>query len=145
MSTTTKNLKLIKPELTDTADITAMNQNWDEIDEHLTDADKRLKRLEQIDPNSFTVSETYTATLPTSGWVYSSTKGYSQTVVIAGILATDNPIVDVVLGENRNTNNSILTAWEKITRIVTADNSITVYAEWNRPSYEITLQLKVVR
>lgn len=33
MSTTTTNLGLIKPELTDAADITAMNQNWDRLDE----------------------------------------------------------------------------------------------------------------
>lgn len=35
MSTTTTNYGLVKPELTDAADITAMNQNWDIIDEEL--------------------------------------------------------------------------------------------------------------
>lgn len=35
MSTTTKNFNLIKPELTDAADITATNQNWDTIDQAL--------------------------------------------------------------------------------------------------------------
>jgi hypothetical protein len=35
MSTTTLNLNLYKPELTDVADITAMNENWDKIDEVL--------------------------------------------------------------------------------------------------------------
>lgn len=35
MSTRTTNFNLIKPELTDTADITEMNQNWDIIDEKL--------------------------------------------------------------------------------------------------------------
>lgn len=34
MSTTTTNLGLIKPELTDAADITAMNPNWDKLDNH---------------------------------------------------------------------------------------------------------------
>lgn len=37
MSTTTTNLNLIKPELTDAADITAMNENWDAIDELLSE------------------------------------------------------------------------------------------------------------
>lgn len=37
MSTTTTNLGLVKPELTDAADITAMNENWDKIDEKLHD------------------------------------------------------------------------------------------------------------
>lgn len=32
MSKTTPNLGLVKPELTDMADITAMNANWDKID-----------------------------------------------------------------------------------------------------------------
>lgn len=35
MSTTTTNFGLVKPELTDVADITAMNTNWDIIDEAL--------------------------------------------------------------------------------------------------------------
>lgn len=35
MSTTTTNYSLIKPELTDAADITAMNANWDAIDSEL--------------------------------------------------------------------------------------------------------------
>ena len=35
MSTTTKNLGLLKPELTDAADITATNQNWDAVDEKI--------------------------------------------------------------------------------------------------------------
>lgn len=38
MSTTTANLGLIKPELTDAADITATNENWDKIDEKLHNA-----------------------------------------------------------------------------------------------------------
>jgi hypothetical protein len=35
LSTKTTNLKLTKPELTDAADITAMNENWDKIDVEL--------------------------------------------------------------------------------------------------------------
>jgi hypothetical protein len=35
MSTLTTNYKLVKPSLTDSADITAMNGNWDEIDNQL--------------------------------------------------------------------------------------------------------------
>lgn len=33
MSTRTPNLGLVKPELNDPADITAMNENWDKIEE----------------------------------------------------------------------------------------------------------------
>lgn len=35
MSTKTKNYEFVKPELTDTADITATNGNWDKVDEEL--------------------------------------------------------------------------------------------------------------
>ena len=36
MSTTTTNLALVKPDLTDSADITAMNPNWDKLDTEIT-------------------------------------------------------------------------------------------------------------
>lgn len=36
MSTTTEKLGLVKPELSDPADITTTNENWDKIDETLT-------------------------------------------------------------------------------------------------------------
>mgnify|MGYP003300775225 CR=1 FL=1 len=39
MSTTTNKLKLIKLELTDAADITALNENWDKLDKHTHTAD----------------------------------------------------------------------------------------------------------
>jgi hypothetical protein len=42
MSTTTKNYGLVKPELTDAADITATNKNWDKIDTELFKAVKYL-------------------------------------------------------------------------------------------------------
>lgn len=38
MSTTTTNFGLIKPELSDPADITALNANWDKIDEKLQES-----------------------------------------------------------------------------------------------------------
>lgn len=45
MSKTTTNYKLIKPELTDVADITALNKNWDTVDTQLDLADKRFTAL----------------------------------------------------------------------------------------------------
>lgn len=36
MSTTTPNLGLFKPSLSDIADITKLNENWDKIDAELT-------------------------------------------------------------------------------------------------------------
>ena len=36
MSTTTPNYGFVKPELSDIADITVMNENWDKVDELIT-------------------------------------------------------------------------------------------------------------
>ena len=44
MATKTTNYNLVKPSLTDAADITAMNGNWDAID-------AQLKNLHNIMPN----------------------------------------------------------------------------------------------
>ena len=42
MATKTSNYEFIKPELTDVADITATNENWDKIDEQLNDITEDL-------------------------------------------------------------------------------------------------------
>lgn len=42
MSTTTPNLGLVKPDLTDMADITAMNSNWDKIDTALKNLNRNI-------------------------------------------------------------------------------------------------------
>ena len=48
MSSETTNFKLVKPDLSDAADITAMNRNWDAIDAQLKLLDDR-----EIDPSTF--------------------------------------------------------------------------------------------
>lgn len=47
MSTKTTNYGLIKPELSDLADITAFNNNWDEIDKQL----KNVNQTISVQPN----------------------------------------------------------------------------------------------
>jgi 6-pyruvoyl-tetrahydropterin synthase len=47
MSTTTNNLKLIKPELTDPADITKLNENWDKIDQESTNTNQKFNNADQ--------------------------------------------------------------------------------------------------
>lgn len=47
MSTLTKNYNFVKPELTDVADITATNENWDKVDENLLDLNEKVD--EQVD------------------------------------------------------------------------------------------------
>lgn len=48
MSTNTSKFSFIKPELTDPADITAMNGNWDKVEEELIGRIKSYKTLEEL-------------------------------------------------------------------------------------------------
>ena len=89
-------------------------------------------------------SVTYTAEIGTN-WVAAETGEYTQTVVVNGILATDNPIVDVVLDTAKNTALSQLEAWSLISKIETSNGSITVTCLEEAPTTAILIQIKVVR
>lgn len=70
MSTLTSNYKFIKPELSDPANITVMNENWDKIDELLGAAIPKITKV----------------TVPSSNW---NSNTLTQTVTVNGILADD--------------------------------------------------------
>jgi len=74
---------------------------------------------------------TYNKKIELSGWSEDVNSGgyYSNTVVITGVLETDNPIVDVVLASNKQDNESYLRAWGLIERITTGTNQIVLYAK----------------
>lgn len=84
-----------------------------------------------------------TATLSTA-WTGSSAP-YTQTVSVAGILSSDNPVVDVVLSSDAAASALILQAWAKVSRITTANGSITAYCYDTKPSVAIPIQMKAVR
>lgn len=86
----------------------------------------------------------YTATLLSSGWSGSAAP-YTQTVSITGILATDTPIVDVVLDQSTSTAIAQIEAWANISKIETANGSITAACFEEVPTIDIPIQLKVVR
>ena len=65
MSTTTTNYGLVKPELTDAADITAMNHNWDIIDTFYNDIEELKKSVSDgktLVANAITAKGVTTAT-----------------------------------------------------------------------------------
>ncbi len=70
--------------------------------------------------------------------------GYMQTVTIEGVLETDVPDVDVLLGDDLNANELFKEAWARVDRVKTAKNSITLYAP-TCPTSNFTIRLKVVR
>ena len=90
-----------------------------------------------------TVVALYNITLSSSGW--SLSVPYTQTVSIQGILATDIPVVDVVLSSTTSTAKSQLEAWSCVSKIETAAGSITATCFEELPAIDIPIQLKVVR
>lgn len=96
MSTTTTNYSLIKPELTDAADITAMNANWDVIDGELT---------KKFDPNNLPDPMTLGAMCNLGlvddsdliRWAHNQTVGGS--FLVSSTITTENiPIEDWFIG-----------------------------------------------
>ncbi len=87
---------------------------------------------------------TYEAEISTN-WETSESGEYIQSVEVAGILATDNPIVDVVLDALKDTALSQLEAWSCVSKIETSDGSITVTCLEEAPTVAIPIQLKVVK
>lgn len=85
---------------------------------------------------------TYTTTLNTT---WSGTEApYSKVQTVTGILATDNPIVDIVPSGTYATDVQVETDWANIYRIVTSANTVTFYAH-AKPTGSIPLQIKAVR
>lgn len=92
------------------------------------------------------LSELYTTTLTALGW--SDTSGnapFTQTLNIQGILATDTPIIDVVLSSTTETAKSQLEAFSCLSKIETADGSITATCLDTKPTIDIPIKLKVIR
>lgn len=94
--------------------------------------------------NAKATTALYTATLLASGWSGSAAP-YTQTVSIQGILATDTPIADVVLDQSTPTALTQIEAWMSVSKIETADGSITATCFEELPAIDIPIQLKVVR
>ena len=85
---------------------------------------------------------TYTATV-TNTWTASGDYFY-QDVAVSGILAADNPIVDIVCGSDNAANALYSESICKVFRITTAANSVRVWAT-EAVATAFPIQLKVVR
>lgn len=92
------------------------------------------------------LSELYTTTLTALGWTDTSGNApFIQTVNIQGILATDTPIIDVVLSSTSETAKSQLEAFSCLSKVETADGSITATCLDTKPTIDIPIKLKVIR
>lgn len=132
----TPNLNLKKPDRTDLVLVDDLNYNMDILDQH---AETRAA-LDELGHVNHVV---LTATLNTDDWTGTEAP-FAQIQAVPGILATDVPIVDVVLGGDWEVDEARLEAWGHIYRIVTNNDSITAYAR-EKPDVALPLQLKVVR
>lgn len=129
------------------ATITAPVQLFDIVEPAQFKAQVALEAAEsaQRTANAAAKPTTYTANASTSWTADATNGGYKQTISVSGILATDNPIADVVLGEDIDANALFLESWSLITRITTAANSITLWANGDAPYTAFTIQMLVVR
>lgn len=83
---------------------------------------------------------TYSVQTKTS-WTNSSGY-YQQTITVSGILSTDSPIIDIIPSLSNYA--SELEAWNKVIKITTNSNSITIFSS-EAISIALTLNIKVVR
>ena len=88
------------------------------------------------------VSDTYTATLNTT-WSGSEAP-YSKAQTISGILASDNPIIDLVPSSTYATAQQQEEAWASIYRIVASANTLTFYAH-EKPTVSLPIKIQCIR
>jgi hypothetical protein len=136
----TPNLNLKKPDRTDLVLVDDLNYNMDILDQVIDAHTETRAALDELGHVNHAV---LTATLNTDGWTGSEAP-FVQIQEVSGILATDVPIVDVVLSGDWEVDEARLEAWGHIYRIVTSEDSITAYAR-EKPHVALPLQLKVVR
>ena len=89
------------------------------------------------------VSASFTGTLTAAGWTGSAAP-YSQALTVTGLLATDKPIVDVVMSGTYATDGARDEAWGAIYRAVPTANTLTVYAK-EKPTVALPIQILCVR
>lgn len=128
---------------------TMLNENWRIIDlfagfmlqhasRHAPDGADPLSP-EDIGAAS---TETYTAII-TTAWIADGGY-YYQDISLPGIKNTDNPIVDILTGEDNAANVVYAKEICKIFRVVTSNDKVRAWAT-GKPSVAIPIQLKVVR
>ncbi len=142
----TPNLNLKKPAKTDPVLIGDLNDNMDILDQEVQDVvqavDAHVETRAALDELGHVNHAVLTTTLDTT-W-QGSEAPYTKTQTVNGLLATDTPIVDVVMSGDFETDEARIEAWGYVYRITTADNAITLYAT-EKPAVELPIQLKVVR
>lgn len=121
MSTTTTNLNLIKPDLTDPADITLLNENWDKVD-------AILGGLQNPTPIPYTILA--------SGWE-GETAPYTYTIT-----GYDGKTVEVVEDVNMTLDQLAVIENAKIKSNPAVEDNI-LYAFGDKPTVDVPVLLIV--
>lgn len=95
----------------------------------------------KLAPNS--VSKVFPGTLTVAGW-QGTVAPFSQAVTISDVLATDEPIIDLIPSATYTTAIAEDTAWGNIYRAVTAANTITFYAK-EKPTVALNFKARCIR
>lgn len=90
------------------------------------------------------IQGTVDITLPAAAW--SGAAPYTQTVEVAGVLATDVPIIGLAIADGATSEDVKLQAkaWGCVDRAVTGDGTITFYCYNKLPAVDFTVQAKGV-
>lgn len=84
----------------------------------------------------------FTATLSSGGW--SGSNPATQTVSVSGLLASDDPVIDVTYSGSYESDYQQFLDWAKVYRITTSNGSITAFAV-GPITASINIKLLVVR
>lgn len=153
---TTSDMNALRVQLNNKADASDLNDLISQIDSKANATDLNnlrtvvdskasttdLNNLSTL-VNEKATTKVFSATLNAESW--SSSAPYTQTVSVPGVLSTDNPLVDIVLSSTTATAKNEVAAWGCVSKITTASDAITATCLEEKPTVNMTIQLKVVR
>lgn len=134
MASETINYKLRKPAEDDFYDVQDFNGNMELIDGALKGNADGIRRAAGVRRIS----------LPASGW--SAAVPYTQTVAVAGVTASDAPVVGISIAEGTAAPDVKLQnkAWSCVDRSVTGAGTVTFYCYNKKPAADFYVNLKGV-
>lgn len=118
----------------------------DSVVEEGTNIDRNLLQpmedaIEWLVKNAAT-SQTFTATIPISGWT--NVSPYSVQIKVEGVLSTDKLLINAALTGDETADSEIKDAWNMVSDIDCQDGYIIVYAD-QIPTAEIPIQMLAIR
>ena len=112
------------------------------LNAHTGNTTAHLTATERTAWNGKANTVTLTCTVPVA-WTASGDFFY-QNVSVPGILASDNPVTDILTGTDNAANKLYAEAWGKVLRATTYDGGVQIWCT-EAPTVAFPLQFKVVR